>query len=61
MSLKNLGNVTYYNLNNEINIPVDNQIPLNKDQEALAAFIKENVIPNTKVFPTLRERFDFFC
>lgn len=59
MSLKNLGNVTYYNLNNEINIPVDNQIPLNKDQEALAAFIKENVIPNTKVFPTLRERFDF--
>ncbi|WP_137596965.1 class 1b ribonucleoside-diphosphate reductase subunit alpha [Paucilactobacillus kaifaensis] len=59
MSLKNLGNVTYYNLNNEINIPVDNQIPLNKDQEALAAFIKENVIPNTKQFVSLRERFDF--
>lgn len=59
MSLKNLGNVTYYNLNNEINIPVDNQIPLNKDQEALAAFIKENVIPNTKQFTSLRDRFDF--
>lgn len=59
MSLKNLGNVTYYNLNNEINIPVDGQIPLNKDQEALAAFIKENVTPNTKQFSSLRERFDF--
>lgn len=59
LSLKNLGKVTYYDLNNEINIPVDNQIPLNKDQEALAAFIQENVQPNTKKFATLQERFDF--
>lgn len=59
LSLKDLGDVTYYNLNNEINIPVDNQIPLNKDQEALAAFIKENVRPNTKAFDSLKDRFDF--
>ena len=37
MSLKHLPDVTYYDLNNEINIPVDGQIPLNKDQEALQA------------------------
>lgn len=59
MSLKNLSNVTYYDLNNEINIPVNGQIPLNKDQEALDAFIEENVIPNTKKFASLKERFDF--
>jgi len=59
MSLKDLTDVTYYDLNNEINIPVNGQIPLNKDQEALAAFLKENVIPNTKKFATLQERFDF--
>ena len=39
MTLKDLKDVTYYDLNNEINIPVNNQIPLNKDQEALAAFL----------------------
>ena len=59
MSLKHLPDVTYYDLNNEINIPVDGQIPLNKDQEALQAFLKENVIPNTKTFASLKERFDF--
>lgn len=59
MSLKDLTDVTYYDLNNEINIPVDNQIPLHKDQEALAAFLKENVQANTKQFTSLRERFDY--
>ena len=59
MSLKDLTDVTYYDLNNEINIPVDNQIPLHKDQEALAAFLKENVQANTKQFASLRERFDY--
>ena len=46
MSLKDLGNVTYYNLNNEINRPVNGSIMLNKDKEALKAFFKENVKPN---------------
>ena len=47
MSLKDLGEVTYFKLNNEINRPVNGQIPLNKDKEALAAFSKKmlNQIP----------------
>ena len=37
MSLKNLGDVSYFRLNNEINRPVNGQIPLHKDKEALRA------------------------
>ncbi|RRK11839.1 class 1b ribonucleoside-diphosphate reductase subunit alpha [Lactiplantibacillus garii] len=59
MSLKDLKDVTYYDLNNEINIPVNNQIPLNKDQDALAAFLEQNVKPNTKQFASLKDRFDY--
>lgn len=59
MSLKDLKEVTYYDLNNEINIPVDGQIPLNKDQEALEAFLEQNVIPNTKTFDSLKDRFNY--
>ncbi|WP_338210305.1 class 1b ribonucleoside-diphosphate reductase subunit alpha [Lactiplantibacillus paraxiangfangensis] len=59
MSLKDLKDVTYYDLNNEINIPINNQIPLNKDKEALAAFLEQNVKPNTKKFASLRDRFDY--
>ena len=54
-----ISNVTYYDLNNQINIPVDNKIPLEKDKEALQAFLKENVEPNTKRFSSLEERFKF--
>lgn len=56
MSLKNLKEVTYFKLNNEINRPKNGQIPLNKDQEALKAFFKENVLPNTKKFLNLQEK-----
>ena len=59
MSLKNLKDVTYYDLNNEINIPVNNQIPLNKDHDALAAFLAQNVKPNTKKFDSLQARFAY--
>ncbi|MCV3326690.1 class 1b ribonucleoside-diphosphate reductase subunit alpha [Pediococcus ethanolidurans] len=59
MSLKNLKDVTYYDLNNEINIPVNNQIPLNKDHDALTAFLAQNVEPNTKKFDSLQDRFDY--
>ena len=59
MSLKELNDVTYFDLNNEINIPVNNQIPLNKDKEALDAFLEQNVTPNTKKFTDLRDRFDY--
>jgi ribonucleoside-diphosphate reductase alpha chain len=50
MSLREIKDVSYFKLNNEINRPVDGQIPLHKDKEALAAFFKENVEPNTMTF-----------
>ncbi|WP_155286140.1 class 1b ribonucleoside-diphosphate reductase subunit alpha [Lacticaseibacillus zhaodongensis] len=61
MALKDIdpGQVSYFKLNNEINIPVNGQIPLEKDKEALAAFFKENVEPNTKRFGSLKERLDY--
>ncbi|WP_338434315.1 class 1b ribonucleoside-diphosphate reductase subunit alpha [Ligilactobacillus saerimneri] len=61
MSLKDIdiSKVRYYDLNNEINLPVNGQIPLNKDKEALASFLEENVGPNTKRFANLKERFDY--
>ena len=46
MSLKDIdiSKVTYFDLNNEINIPVNGQIQLGKDKEALEAFsIKERI------------------
>ena len=46
MSLKNIKNPTYFELNNQINIPVNGQIPLHKDKEAVVAFLNENVKPN---------------
>lgn len=49
--------VKYYDLNNEVNIPKDGQIQLDKDKEALADFIEHNVKPNTKRFSSLKERF----
>lgn len=54
-----LTKVKYYDLNNELNIPKDGQIQLDKDHEALADFIKENVLPNTKRFASLKERYDW--
>ena len=41
MSLKQLKDVTYFKLNNEINIPVNGSIPLAKDKEAITAFKKQ--------------------
>lgn len=54
-----LDKVTYFDLNNQLNIPKNNSIQLQKDQEALQAFIKENVEPNTLHFDTIQERFDY--
>ncbi|MDR2465635.1 MAG: class 1b ribonucleoside-diphosphate reductase subunit alpha [Streptococcaceae bacterium] len=59
MSLKQLENVTYFKLNNEINRPVNGQIPLQKDKLAASAFFKENVLPNTKTFNSFNEKIDF--
>ena len=59
MSLKQLKDVSYFKLNNEINRPVNGQIPLNKDKEALAAFFEENVKPNTMTFTTVTEKINY--
>lgn len=61
LSLKqlNINDVTYFKLNNELNRPVNGQIPLNKDHEALAAFLKENVEPNTKKFDSITAKINW--
>lgn len=51
--------VKYYDLNNEVNIPRNGKIQLDKDQEALADFIAQNVRPNTKQFASLTDRFQW--
>lgn len=56
MSLHTINDPSYYKLNNAINIPVDGQIPLENDQAALKAFFGENVLPNTKYFPTITRK-----
>ena len=59
MSLKELGDVSYFLLNNEINRPVNGVIPLYKDKEAIKAFMEENVKPNLMTFPTYAERLEY--
>jgi len=59
MSLKTLKDVSYFKLNNEINRPVNGQIPLNKDQEALEAFFRENVEPNTVKFDSAMDKINY--
>lgn len=50
---------TYFQLNNQINRPVNNQIPLHKDQEAVRAFFKEHVEPKTVPFASVAEKVDY--
>lgn len=59
MGLKHLEDVTYFRLNNEINRPVNGQIMLHKDEEALDAFFKENVVPNTMVFDSIKDKINY--
>lgn len=51
--------ITYFQLNNEINRPVNNQIPLHKDQEAVRAYFIEHVNPNTVHFDSVNEKIDY--
>ena len=59
MGLKSLEDVTYFRLNNEINRPVNGQIMLHKDKEALDAFFKENVVPNTRTFDSITDKIQY--
>ena len=52
-----LTQVKYYDLNNEVNIPKNGKIQLDKDQAALEDFIENNVKPNTKQFSSVTERY----
>lgn len=52
-----LTQVKYYDLNNEVNIPKDGKIQLDKDQAALKDFIENNVKPNTKQFASVTARY----
>lgn len=54
-----LTKVKYFDYNNEINIPKDGQIQLDKDKLALDDFIKNNVQPNTKQFSSVQERLNW--
>ena len=59
MGLKNLENVTYFLLNNEINRPSNGVIPLHKDKEALDAFMKENVEACLMTFDSYEGRLNY--
>ena len=51
--------VSYYALNNEINLPIDGKIPLHKDKEAARAYFLEHVNPNTVFFSNLEEKINY--
>lgn len=53
------GNKSYFFLNNLVNIPVNGEIPLHYDQEALRTYLDEDVIPRTKIFTTLSDKLDY--
>lgn len=59
MSLHDIKDPTYFNLNNQLNIPVDNKIPIHKDKEALDAFLQENVKPNSMTFEDTKAYLDY--
>lgn len=51
--------VTYRNLNNQLNIPINGKIPLEKDQEAVKNYFLEHVNPRTMFFHSLEEKIDY--
>lgn len=59
MSLLEKKEYDYFRLNNALNRPIDGKIPLQKDKEALAHFLQDNVAVNTLSFPSLEEKFSY--
>lgn len=51
--------VTYFKLNNEVNIPQNGEIPLYKDKQAVRAYFLEHINMNTVFFYTLEEKIDY--
>lgn len=56
---KKTSEITYFKLNNELNIPINNKIPLEKDKQAVRAYFLEHVNPNTVFFYTLEEKINY--
>lgn len=50
---------TYFNLNNQLNIPVNGQIPIHKDKEAVRAYFLEDINMNTVFFHSLEEKLGY--
>lgn len=50
---------TYFYLNHLVNIPINGEIPLHRDQEALKAYFEEEIEPKTLTFPSLEEKLKF--
>ena len=53
---KNEKELTYYELNNKINIPVNGQIQLHYDKEAVAAYFRQHINQNSLFYYTLEEK-----
>ena len=51
--------VSYFELNNQLNIPINGQIPLDKDKQAVRAYFLEHVNPNTVFFHNLDEKLNY--
>lgn len=53
---KNEKELTYYELNNKINIPVNGQIQLHYDKEAVSAYFRQHINQNSLFYYTLEEK-----
>ena len=53
---KNEKELTYYELNNKINIPVNGQIQLHYDKEAVTAYFRQHINQNSLFYYTLEEK-----
>lgn len=49
----------YFALNNMVNIPIDGEIPLYYDREALTDYLKNEIEPHTMHFSSLKERLQY--
>lgn len=49
----------YFVLNNMVNIPIDGEIPLYYDREALIDYLKNEIEPHTMHFSSLKERLQY--
>ena len=58
-TIKKTEEKTYFKLNNQLNIPIDGQIPIAKDKEAVRAYFLEHINMNTVFFHSLDEKLGY--